>query len=148
MGHDDDWWERIRKAIAKPISAYTTRKREGTDASRFCGYVNMDIEEFEERLHDMGFERNPLSYWKESLIGSEKGSWRKCRGDYQIHTLVYNAEEHPDRTYVYAHWEYRWDKRPIAHLRGEALDITKGVNQMRRELHLASIPFYNDRTIQ
>jgi len=151
MGHKQDFWERIRRMFARPIGALVTGVRCSKESpARFVGYVKMDEEEFEKELHEMGFHRNPLAYWKKTLkiLGHEEGSWRMVDGKWQLHVVLYTMEEHPDRTYVYAHWEHRWDRDPFAHLRADDFNISKGVNEMRRQLNLASIPFYNDPEIQ
>lgn len=156
MGHDQDFWEPLRNWFARPIGRLLTgvRKRK-TGEAQFVGYVEMKEGEFEEELHKMGFERNPLSYWKYIPgEGGEEGSWRKTDGDWQLHAILFDGhpeksdEEEAGETYIYAHWEYRWDRHPLKHLRGKETSASKGVNQMRRELKLASINYYNDSTIR
>lgn len=156
MGHTHDFWETVRHKLAPPIGRLVTGiSRAETTDDQFVGYVEMGEEEFEEELHEMGFERNPLAYWKYIPgVGEEQGSWRKNDGKWQLHVILYDGhpnephEDHGPRTYVYAHWEYRWDVHPIKHIRGIDQDRTKGINEMRRELQMASIPFYNDVSIQ
>jgi hypothetical protein len=154
--HQHDYFERLRFKFAGAIGGLLTGVRSvETHPSEFVGYVEMDIEDFEEALHEMEFERNPLSYWKYFPgIGHEQGSWRWTEGCWQLHVILYDS--HPEngedqdtpRTYVFAHWEYRWDRYPLKHLRTKHLDRAKGVNRMRTKLNLASIPFANDPTIQ
>ena len=151
MGHDQDFWEVIRKHLARPIGAFVTGVRCSTeDPSRFVGYVEMDEEKFEEELHKMGYHRNPLSYWKKtvSILGHEEGSWRKNDGKWQLHAVLYKHEDHPDLTYIYAHWEHRWDVSPLKHLRAEGFNVTKGVNEMRRDLTMNNIEWLNDPSIR
>lgn len=149
MGHKHDFWETLREVLARPIGALAGRRCTKEKPARFVGYVEMPVEEFEVELHDMDFERNPLSYWKKvEKLSHERGSWRKVDGKWQIHTILYQKDDWPERTYVYSHWEHRWDVAPLKHLRGKDINTTKGVNEMRRELMLASIDYYNDPTIQ
>jgi tRNA splicing ligase len=140
----------LRRILARPIGALVTGKRcSKQQADQFVGYVKMGEEEFEKRLHDMGFHRNPLSYWKKvsKKLGGEEGSWRKVEDEWQLHLILYKDDEHDEeRTYLYAHWEYRWDVHPIKHLRGKKINVTKGVNEMRRELLLANIEWYSDQS--
>lgn len=144
MGHNQDFWEVLRTVLARPIGALVTGIRCTKDTpDRFVGYVEMPIEEFEEFLHRAGFERNPLSYWKKAPgLGDEDGTWRKTHGKWQLHAVLYTYLDHPDRTYIYAHWELRWDRHPLKHLRGVDLDPTKGVNQMRSLLKRRSVLYF------
>lgn len=146
MGHKLDFIERVRFKFARVIGGLLTGIREKrTSEDEFVGYVEMGEEGFEETLHEMNFHRNPLSYWKYIPgIGHEQGSWRKNHGVWQHHVILYTKNEHPDRTYVYAHWEYRWDRYPLKHLRGVDASRTKGVNRMRSELNKENIEWYDE----
>lgn len=150
MGHNHDFWEKLRTALARPIGAIVGRGCVKQSADQFVGYVEMGEEEFEKRLHEMDFHRNPLSFWKRvPKLGPEHGSWRKNDGEWQIHAVLYEKSVDGElRTYIYAHWEYRWDRRPIKHLLRNGLNSTKGVNEMRREMNLASINYYNDPSVR
>lgn len=150
MGHKQDFWEPLRRMMARPIGSLVTGVRCSNESpARFVGYVEMGEEEFEKELDQMGFHRNPLAYWKKTLevLGHEEGSWRSVDGDWQLHVVLYSRDEYPDRTYIYAHWEKRWDRAPIAHLNTDGFNVSKGVNKMRRELTLAGISFYDDPEI-
>lgn len=154
--HDYDFIETIRRIFAPPLGKLLTGvKRAKTGPDQFVGVVDMPVEDFEDELHKMGAERDVLAYWKYVPgMGGEDGSWRFLDGDYQIHVILYNG--HPDKstqdtegkTYIYAHWEDRWDVHPLMHLREVHMNVQKGVNQMRTKLNLASIPYKNDRTVQ
>lgn len=156
MGHKLDFLERLRFWFARRIGKLVTGvSHRELSADEFVGYVEMGEEEFEAKLHEMGFYRNPLAYWKTSKnYGGEEGSWRWVEGDYQLHVMIFDGhpqQDSPDadepRTYVFAHWEYRWDRYPMKHLNGPQWR-PKGVNMMRKKLNLASIPFYDDPTVQ
>lgn len=141
MGHKQDFWERLRGTFAPFVGRllFGVRRRETSDG-QFVGVVNMSEESFEAELHDMGFHRNPASYWKYiPRFGGEAGSWRKTHGEWQLHVILFSNSD--ERTHIYAHWEYRWDRHPIKHVRGTGANASKGVNEMRRELKLASIHY-------
>lgn len=110
-------------------SLATTRCCSTEDPDQCVGYVEMDLPSFKKSLGAMGFEETAA------------GTWRKCDEDWQLHVLLYGEGE---RTYIYAHWEHNWDKEPLACLRGENFSVTKGVNEMRRELTMADIEWLND----
>lgn len=156
MGHNLDFYERIRFTLARPIGRLVTGvKSVEIDSAEFVGYVEISEEEFEKELHEMDFHRNPLAYWKTFPgFGGEHGSWRWVEGDWQLHVMLFenpsiaDIPDGEDRTYIFAHWEYRWDRYPLKHLRTLDQSDSKGVNRMRNKLNLASIPFYNDPTIQ
>lgn len=149
MGHNQDFWEVLRTHLARPIGAFVTGKRcSEQHPSQFVGYVEMGEEAFEEVLHEMGYHRNPLAFWKYTVNAQEEGSWRRVEGDWQLHVTLYDHPEYENRTYIYAHWEYRWDRKPLAHLRGEGINVPKGVNEMRRDLTMANVEWLNDPSIR
>lgn len=157
MGHSYDFLEAIRYKFARVIGGFVTGvERVRTSPAEFVGYVEMSEEDFESHLHEMGFYRNSLAYWKYFPgLGQEEGSWRWLEGDWQLHVMLYDGHPEQDasddaepKTYVFAHWEYRWDRHPFKHLRGVDQSDPKGVNRMRTMLNENSIPFYNDVSIQ
>lgn len=113
----------------------------GIHNKQFVGRVPLSLGEFEQELHDMGFERNPLSSWK--TLGetneSEEASWRKVGydnfPDYQLHLIVYDGDKigraNSGHVYLYAHWELRWDKHPWRHYRSVNESGPEGVRRMK-----------------
>lgn len=154
-----DRWERVRRkvipAIGKAIryldrghgvGLYVTST---TDKPEFVGVVPKSEEAFEKDLEEMGFERNPLASLK-SLVTTkeiEEGSfrWYDSDGDFQLHVVIYDGSKMPDaetgETHVYAHWEYRWDVRPIKHYRGINLSDEKGAEMMKKRLDVHGVPY-------
>jgi hypothetical protein len=161
MAYKKDYWERIRETII-PRLGYVVQFVEDVTGrpfyveseihnNQFVGRVPVDVETFEKRLDEMGFERNPLASWK-SLASTgehEEGSFRLVGvgGDesMQLHVILYdgNKIDNPttDVTYVYAHIELRWDVHPIAHYRGKRADAQKGVKEMKRLLDERGITY-------
>ena len=150
MGHEHDSVEPLRRRLIPKIGLVTAFLEEitGKDCyvttetrdNQFVGRVLTNEEQFEKELHGMGFERNPASSLKHHFRTSEvdEGSFRKTNGDKQLHIVLYDGEEienaNGEETFVYAHWEYRWDKYPIKHYRGEDINVKIGVDRMRRLL--------------
>lgn len=152
MGHKHDYWEGIRRWFITKLGVLVQLLHDlfGVDLyvqsethnNRFVGRVPMPEEEFEEVLHDLGFERNPLASLKSLRSGEvEEGSWRKVgfeESEMQLHLVLYDGE--PMRsgdagyTYLYAHWEYRWDIHPWKHYRGHDLNGPEGVRRMKKML--------------
>lgn len=160
MSHKQDYWERLRSSIVPPIGVLVQFINETfrqelyvTSESRrnqFVGRVKMDEEEFEEVLHDNGFERNPLASLKNRFGGEvEEGSFRKLYPEdddrFQLHVILYDGSEiqnaNTGETFIYAHWEYRWDVHPWKHYRGYDLDADEGVRKMRKILRIEGIDY-------
>lgn len=122
-----------------------------THIDQFVGRVPLPEEQFEILLVEMGFRRNPLASLKtlSSTGETEEGSWRKVGySNYptmQLHVVLYDGNPLPnadtDCTYVYAHWEKRWDTNPIEHYRGVALNGQEGVSRMKQLLNENGINF-------
>jgi hypothetical protein len=152
MGHKKDYWEHVRSKLLRKTGLvaqyledtfggvyYTTST---IHKNQFVGRVDMNIEAFEEALHEMNFKRNPLASYKrlwESDDVWEDGSWRKLydeHPDWQLHTVIYDSNSidnvERDATYVYAHWEKRWDTHPVQHYRGVGMNGPAGVRRMKR----------------
>lgn len=158
MGHKHDYWEGWRAWVIPKLGGIANwlERMTGnhyyveseTHNNQFVGRVPMGEEEFEEVLHDLGFHRNPLASLKHLGTGeSEEGSWRKV--DYsdsprmQLHVVLYDGGEIPlgdsNHTYVYAHWELRWDVDPWGHYRGHNYDADTGVRKMKKLLNEAGV---------
>lgn len=161
MSHKHDWWERVRRRIV-PLLGYVSLFFEEatgenyyvmseTRDNQFVARVPMGEEEFEECLHEMGFERNPMASLKSHARTEEveEGSFRKIGYEdhpkYQLHVILYDGNEIPNakngHTFVYAHWELRWDVHPIRHYRGENASVKEGVTRMRRLLEDHGAPY-------
>jgi len=153
MGHKQDWWEGLRKKVVpkfglitqllEDVTGHHFYVKSETHNNQFVGRVQMNEEEFEKTLHDMGFDRNPLSSLKSLGEGEvREGSWRKVGFDdapeMQLHVVLYDGEPidnaQVDVTYVYAHWELQWDLHPWAHYRGKRVNGPEGVRRMKRLL--------------
>lgn len=133
-----------------------------TTPSQFVGRVEMSEEEFEEVLEEMGFQRNPLASLKTHTrtneieegsfrwLGTQQPPWTADYDDrFQLHVIIYDGKLVPDadvgETYVYAHWEYRWDTDPIKHYRSVDWDAEQGVEMMQRFLDSHGIDYDQQR---
>lgn len=161
MGHKKDWIERFRRWIIPKLGILALIAEEVTGENyyvqydlrnkEFVGRVSMDEEEFEKFLHEQGFSRNPLSALKRLARTSEveEGSWRLVGfddyPDRQLHIILYDGSAVSDAdtgyTYIYAHWEYRWDTNPKKHYRGVDYDEKEGVLRMRRILESNGVQY-------
>ncbi|AGM11364.1 hypothetical protein M199_gp034 [Halogranum tailed virus 1] len=157
LNSENDLLEWIRRTFIPPLGMLVSAYNESTGSklyvqgpttdNQFVGRVKMGEEDFEAELEEMGFERNPLASLKH-LIGTrekEEGSFRwlapedsEYRKDYQLHVILYDGSVIPDaetgETYVYAHWEYRWDVAPMKHYRAVNWKPVQGVQMMQTML--------------
>lgn len=162
MGHKEDWWEGLREWLIPKLGWITQLLEDitgdrfyvesGTHNNQFVGRVPMPEEEFEAVLHDLGFDRNPLAAWKHlesDPDNYEEASFRKVGfedyPDMQVHVILYDGnnmdEGEDDHTYVYAHWELRWDKDPWGHYRGHEYSGPDGVRRMKNMLDEKGITY-------
>lgn len=164
MAHKHDFWEGLRGwllpklgVIAQFLEDVTGDRyytESDTHKNQFVGRVALPEEAFEKVLHDLGFDRNPLAAWKHLSTDTdnyEEGSFRKVGfGEYprmQLHVILYDGagfeEGESEHTYVYAHWEYRWDTNPIKHYRGSngRYSAEEGVRRMSALLDEADVEF-------
>lgn len=151
----DDTMEDVRRTIIPPVDAAVEEYNDaaGTDYYAECnttdeqyvGAVSKGERQFEQDLESMGFERNPVACLKdqESTNETEDGSFRLVQGDYQLHVVIYNRGK-PDTTYVYAHWEYRWDTHPIKHYDEDEFSESKGISRMRELMDEHNITYRGD----
>jgi len=156
MGHKLDWIEKLRLWLIPKLGVIAQHLSEKSDKPiyvsydlhnrEFVGRVPMNEESFEKKLDEMGFERNPIAALKtlESTGELEEGSWRKVypeeHPDWQLHVILYDGEKQHNAgdtgyTYVYAHWELRWDTKPWKHYRGVKYNPDKGVKKMKKLLN-------------
>lgn len=161
-------FEKVRRAVIPKLGALVNFYNETTGSDlyvngyttkdQFVGRVNMSEEEFEEVLEEMGFTRNPLAAFK-TLVGTnypEEGSFRwlgteheDYRNDFQLHVVIYDGKVVPDadvgETYVYAHWEYRWDTNPVKHYKSVDFQTEKGARMMKDMLDAHGIDYDQER---
>jgi hypothetical protein len=153
----NDFFERLRRTVVPPLGTVVQFINElgGLDlyvtgssrSNEFVGRVAMSEEAFEKELEVMGLTRNPLASLKKlpSTGEVEEGSFRWVPGpndsrdqSKQLHVIIYDGSDIPDAdtgyTYVYSHWEYRWDTHPIKHYRAVDQDIEQGVEMMQNKL--------------
>lgn len=160
MTHKHDYWEGWRAwlipklgSIVQLLEDFTGDEyyvEAETHNKQFVGRVPIGEEKFEKKLHDMGFHRNPLSAWK-SLPNEEQeeGSFRKIgyedEPEMQLHLIIYDGKKvqnaETDETYLYAHYELRWDVDPIGHYRGHDYRAEEGVAMMKDLLDQNGIPY-------
>lgn len=129
-----------------------------THANQFVGRVPQPKDAFERDLQRMGFEHNLPAALKSLAatgersdgsyrwLGSQNPPWTNDYDDrFQLHVTVYDGVDVPggetDETFVYAHWEYRWDTDPIKHYREVDFDPQKGVELMRMMLDHYNISY-------
>lgn len=163
----NDILESIRRVVIPPLGYLVQGINEltgldlyaegETHKNEFVGKVEMSEDEFEKELYNMGFERNPLASLKQLTRTDEveEGSFRwvprensEHDSDFQLHVIIYDNSAYPndshDGIYVFAHWEYRWDRAPIKHYKGVDMDNAKGVRLMRAFLEEHNIYFANE----
>lgn len=162
MGHQHDYWEGWRSwfipklgVIAQFLQDVTgDRYYVTSEANRneLVGRVPVQTEEFEEMLHEWGFRRNPLASLKHLSTDEdewESGSWRKIgyedHPEMQLHVIYYNGNKiegaADDHTFIYAHWEVRWDVHPLKHYWGYGFDADEGVRRMKDILDQNGVPY-------
>lgn len=163
-----DFFERLRRTLIPKLGAVVHLADEMTHSdlyvegethhSQFVGRVAMSEEEFEDILTGLNFVRNPLAAFKRraGTREHEEGSFRwlgtnhaDYRDDFQLHVILYDGSVVPnadtDETYVYAHWEYRWDVAPLKHYRAVEFQPQKGVAMMQTMLDAHDIPYDQTR---
>lgn len=165
MSHTKDYWEKIRNYIIPKLGVFTQWIEDLTGGdyyvegethnNQFVGRVNMGEEEFEKVLDDLGFERNPLASLKQlKRTGeTEEASFRKVDipgfPDMQIHVVLYDGKKmqnaDSDVTYVYAHWEMRWDTHPLKHYREKNFNAPEGARRMKDLLDQNGIEYILER---
>jgi hypothetical protein len=144
--------QQVQSHVGGDLYAETT-----TGRSQFACVVHKTEEKLERDLHAIGFERNPLAAWK-TLVGTdrtEEGSWRYYgtdnesivaptdsfeqfinehgteNADTQLHVILYELDDRPETTAVFAHHEAAWHTHPIVHYNAVYYDPILGVNATR-----------------
>lgn len=85
LGADDDYWERIRAwvipVLARLADARGLYVNTKMGRAELAGYVDMTEEQFERKLQDAGFLRQPLASMHRNVRGwKEDGSWSRTHG--------------------------------------------------------------------
>jgi hypothetical protein len=145
---DDDYIERFRRFLypklhgfLKLFGGYSVGK---TGKNQYVGTLDMSDEELERVLAKLGFERNPIACYKRNEHGNGSiGSWAlrshddpfgELEVDRQLHVTLF----HPvngSGVAVYAHDEYDWQDKPIAHLKGRDFRPEDGVEYTKELLY-------------
>lgn len=165
---ENDLFEKIRATVIPPVGKIVQLINEATGLdlyatsrtheSEFVARVHLPEEEFEEVLGEMGFVRNPLASLKQltKVSNIEEGSFRyigqPLASNKQVHVIIYDGragqDSKDDKTYVFAHHEYRWDTNPLKHYSGEDVRDRKGVSFVRRRLEDYDVPMDEARPWQ
>lgn len=164
LGADDDFWEPLRRlaltrgdeaAEGTGLYASSTLPRED-----MVGTIPMNVEEVEEELEALGFDRNPMSSWKRSHDGRpEAGSWGlrglpeeidalppaaravvAASAEDQLHVILF--ERGPEATDAGAHHEassINPEEGPD-HYRGRGQDVERGKSVFRGVWLSAGLP--------
>lgn len=155
LGADDDWWNALRRTVLPWLdeqaddsglyAAYELHPRE------FVGTVALSVDEVEEELEALGFDRNPLAALKYAPDGRpERSSWAlrdlpeffdelpplaqaavAALQEDQLHVMLF---ERPDgRTDVAVHHEASSinPRQAAGHYRGGEYDVQKGNAEFR-----------------
>lgn len=156
LGADDDWWNALRRVVLPWLdeqvdgdglyASYELHPRE------FVGTVDLSVDEVEEELERLGFDRNPLAALKYAPDGRpERASWAlrdlppyfdelpplaqaavAALQEDQLHVMLF---ERPDgRTDIAVHHEASSinPEKAAGHFRGDEYDVQKGNEQFRR----------------
>lgn len=170
--HCKDYWETIRRWTLPKIGRLVAEVNEtmGTDLyvtsvtnrDEFSCFVPQSEEELEERLHEMGFVRNPVAAWKRIFYDSNiyeggsyalRGHWDGEMfhiypwGDYQLHAIIYELDGDDTTTAVFAHYEYSWVTHPIKHYRAHGVPYKGEGPEIMRQLLSRNGATVSDSTI-
>jgi len=155
LGADDDWWNALRRTLlpwldeqADSSGLYAAYE---LDPREFVGTVDLSVDEVEEELEALGFDRNPLAALKYAPDGRpERSSWAlrdlpayfddlpplaqaavAALQEDQLHVMLF---ERPDgRTDVAVHHEASSinPEQASEHYRGGEYDVQKGNAEFR-----------------
>ena len=132
------WIDRIGNTLGRP----TTR----VYPSGYVGTVRVPISDLEAKLHDDGFEWDPVSMYHRTPGGSTTdGSWAYRSspfGHRQLHVVLF--AQRSDIIDVYAHDEFNWRRHPLEHARETDIRREEGVAEMRRWLDARGIAYERD----
>lgn len=168
MPHRADFWESLRRATLPTLGRVLAEVNDAlgteyyatlsTDHDEYAGVVELSKEEVESLLHDMGACRNPAAAWKrlKNTQKYEQGSWafrgswgnkdwhHDPFGDYQLHVILFELDNDPATTALFAHYEYSWVTHPIKHYRGAAV-AGDGSYMLRRLLSKNDVYVYANK---
>lgn len=145
LGADDDWIESFRRTWYPRFHGTLARFGGfGVAVTPHHGYaltLDTDEETLEQELVAAGFIRNPVAAYKTHTDGRpSEGSWVLLREevpalprDRQLHVTLFPSSSGSGID-LYAHEEYDWRVRPVAHLRSKDLNRTNAVEKVRRIL--------------
>jgi hypothetical protein len=142
--------------LAKALGLYVETT---TNKTEYVGTLDVSEKDLEHRLvHDYDFERNTLAAYKTVQGTSDKeiGSFRLTHRlsdieplsgrtaperasqydrdghkAYQLHVILFEQDDDPETTAVYAHHELAWDVYPIKHYRGSYMADRFGADMAR-----------------
>lgn len=149
-GSDDDWQESLRARLYPKLHPYLDAVGlyavGNVSSNQYVGAVSVSEEVFEKELVDIGCRRNPIACLKSTADGRQsEGSWvllpedapddLDLDSDRQLHFTLFPRRDGEDGREVYAHEEYDWRDRPIAHLRSKDFGIQTGVEMGRNLLN-------------
>jgi hypothetical protein len=147
---NDDWQESLRARLypklhpyLDAVGLYAVGK---TPSNQYVGKVGLSEETFEEELEDIGCKRNPIACLKSTVDGREsEGSWVllpedtpediPMADDRQLHLTLFPRRDGKEGREVYAHEEYDWRDRPIAHIRSKHFAPRAGASKTRTLLN-------------
>ena len=149
VNDDDDYVEEVRGYLYPKLHPYLVKFTPAYGVGQmtqkeYVGAVKENEETVESELVDLGFVRNPIACYKSLQDGREsEGSWVLLperddhgvleRDDQQLHVTLFQRKAGAPGRALYAHREFDWRDRPMAHLRGKALSRQDG-RSMTREL--------------
>lgn len=157
LSPDDDWIEKIRRVLyprLHPILAeYGGYGVSTVGPDQFVGRIEVDEDELEDRLFEIGFVRNPIAALKSDAgDATSEGSWvllaaddpeNEIEEDRQLHITLMPSDTGVGLD-VYAHNEYDWRVKPRAHLNGKHFNPSRGVEQAEQRLkEYANVDFAN-----
>lgn len=113
----------------------------------YVGTVEMEVEEFEDVLQDLGFSFGFVSSLKARKCPDgdevEVGSWVRRSSPLapsQIHVHLFS---HGDGLVdVYCHHEHTWFRRPLKHYRKQGLNPVKGAEMMQELLSQHGVDYF------
>lgn len=138
---DDDWQEGFRRfwyprlhPVLERFGGYGVGL---VGDEQYVGHFDEDEEAIEEELVSAGFRRNPIACLKSLPDGRvSEGSWSVLAADdltgsvaygMQLHISLFERDDGQPGREIYAHYEDDWRVSPSPHLRGENLDLLRGV---------------------
>jgi hypothetical protein len=161
MSHNNDYIERWRRfwypKFHKALSIVGLYATAGVDERQYAFTLSIDEERAEEIfLHELGFERNPLSAYKTHVDGRESelslrlvNTPEYVEDGMQLHLTLFERKDGKPGRDVYAHYEDDWEHAPIDHVRSKHMSLSEGVARSRAVLKQQTSMLHNgDAEIQ